>query len=141
MIVAMDRHPPTTGAAVTACRAIAAAYTREIEVTHDIGADQTSRRSAVGVGVTNDPDGSLPHEAFIEFSGLPRIAVRLSPEDDALISVEGVEFPDLPRDDVPASIRAVFDDLAYVTARRFPPGYRMVVPLPTETAHTRSVSP
>ena len=54
MIVGMDRHLATTEAAVTACRALAAAYAREIEVTHDIGADQTSRRSSVGVGVTTE---------------------------------------------------------------------------------------
>ncbi|WP_306184493.1 hypothetical protein [Streptomyces sp. MK5] len=139
MIVAMDRHLPTTEAAVTACRAIAAAYAREIEVTHDIGADQTSRRSAAGVGVTSDPDGSLPHEAFIEFGGLPRIAVRLYPEDDALITVEGVEFPDLPRDDVPAFLRTVLDGMAYVKGRRFPPGYRMVVPLPGDRTYKERV--
>ena len=51
MIGGMD-HFPTTESAVTALRALASEYGRAIEVTHDIGADQTSRRSAVGVGVT-----------------------------------------------------------------------------------------
>src|ERR1043165_3293314 len=98
MIQGMD-HLPTTQAAVNALRAIAAEYGREIEVSHDIGADQTSRRTAAGVGVTTDPDGSLPHEAYAEFGGLPRVTVRLFPDDDALITVEGVECPDIPRDD------------------------------------------
>ncbi|WP_326721984.1 hypothetical protein OHT59_23740 [Streptomyces sp. NBC_00243] len=134
MIGTMEQLP-STEAAVTALRAIAAEYAREIEVTHDIGADQTSRRSAAGVGVTADPDGSLPHEAFAEFGGLPRVSVRLYPEDDALITVEGVEFADLPRDDVPAFLRSLFGGLAYVEARRFPPGYRLIVPLPGDRTY------
>ena len=128
-------HLPTTEAAVTALRALAAEYAREIEVTHDIGADQTSRRSAAGVGVTTDPDGSLPHEAYLEFGGLPRVSVRLFPEDDALITVEGVECPDVLRDDVPAFLRSVFGELAYVKARRLPPGYFLIVPLPGDRTH------
>ncbi|MER6978905.1 hypothetical protein [Streptomyces carpinensis] len=139
MIGLMDRHLPTTEAAVTACRSIAVEYAREIEVTHDIGADQISRRSAAGIGVTTEPDGSLPHEAFLEFGGLPRMTVRLYPEDDALITVEGVEFLDLPRDDVPAFLRSVLDGLAYVEGRRFPPGYRMVVPLPGDRTYTEHI--
>lgn len=133
-------HLPTTEAAVTALRAIAAEYAREIEVTHDIGADQTSRRSSAGVGVTTDPDGSLPHEAFAEFGGLPRVTVRLYPEDDALITVEGIDCPDIARGDVPAFLRSVFGDLAHVKARRFPPGYRLVVPLPGDRTHKEWVS-
>ncbi|GAB1328747.1 hypothetical protein [Streptomyces sp. NPDC093260] len=139
MIDVMDSRLSTTESAVTACRALAAEYLREIEVTHDIGADQTSRRSAAGVGVTTDPDGTLPHEAYVEFGGLPRVTVRLYPEDDALISVEGVEFPDLPRDEVPAFLRSVFTGQAFVTARRFPPGYRLVVPLPGDRTYKERV--
>ncbi|MFG3099924.1 hypothetical protein ACGFZL_05230 [Streptomyces sp. NPDC048182] len=130
---------PTTEAAVTVLRAIAAEHAREIEVTHDIGADQTSRRTAAGVGVTTDADGTLPHEAYAEFGGVPRVSVRLFPEDDALITVEGVECHDIPRDEVPAFLRSVFGGLAYVTARRFPPGYRLVVPLPGDRAHKEPV--
>lgn len=134
MIGRMNRLP-TTEAAVAACRAIADEYAREMKVIHDIGADRTSRRTAAGVGVTTDPDGSLPHEAFVEFGGLPRVTVRLYPEDDALIAVEGVECPDVPREDVPAFLRSVFGDLAYVKARRFPPGHFLVVPLPGDRTH------
>ncbi|MFI1164841.1 hypothetical protein ACH4UM_14780 [Streptomyces sp. NPDC020801] len=133
-------HLPTTEAAVAVCRTIAAEYAREVEVTHDIGADQTSRRSAAGVGVTTDPDGSLPHEAYVEFGGLPRVTVRLYPEDDALITVEGVECHDIARDDVPAFLRAVFGGRAYVKGRRFPPGYRLVVPLPRDRTYKEHVS-
>ena len=139
MIGGMD-HLPTTEAAVTALRAIATEYAREMEVTHDIGADRTSRRSAAGVGVTTDPDGSLPHEAYVELGGLPRVSVRLYPEDDALITVEGVECPDIPRDDVPAFLRSVFGGLAYVKARRFPPGYFLMVPLPGDRTHKEYVA-
>jgi hypothetical protein len=128
-------HLPTTEAAVTALRAIAGEYSREIEVTHDIGADRTSRRSAAGFGVTVDPDGSLPHEAYAEFGGLPRVSVRLYPEDDALITVEGVECHDVPRDDVPAFLRSVFGGLAHVRSRRFPPAAWLLVPLPGDRTH------
>ncbi|WLW53751.1 hypothetical protein [Streptomyces sp. YU58] len=128
-------HFPSTESAVAALRALAAEYGRAIEVTHDIGADRTSRRTAAGVGVTTDPDGSLPHEAFVEFGGVPRVSVRLYPDDDALIEVEGVECPDVARDDVPAFLRSVFGDRAYVKGRRFPPGYFLIVPLPGDRTH------
>ncbi|MGW2382124.1 hypothetical protein [Streptomyces sp. NPDC001658] len=128
-------HFPSTESAVTALHALAGEYGRAIEVTHDIGADRTSRRTAAGVGVTTDPDGSLPHEAFVEFGGVPRVSVRLYPDDDALIEVEGVECPDVARDDVPAFLRSVFGDRAYVKGRRFPPGYFLIVPLPGDRTH------
>ncbi len=76
MIDGMGRHLATTEAAVTACRAIAAEYAREVEMIHGIGADQTSRRGAAGAGVTTAPDGSLSHEASLEFGGLPRVTAR-----------------------------------------------------------------
>ncbi|WP_405616216.1 hypothetical protein [Streptomyces sp. NBC_00076] len=132
-------HLPSTEAAVTALRALADEYGREIEVTHDIGADQTSRRSAAGIGVTTDPDGSLPHEAHVEFGGIPRVSVRLYLDDDALIDIEGVECPDIPRDDVSAFLRSVFGDLTHVRARRFPPGYFLIVPLPGDRTHKEYV--
>ncbi|MEV5756088.1 hypothetical protein ACWEWD_00570 [Streptomyces tendae] len=139
MIEGME-HLPTTQSAVTALRAVAEEYAVEIEVTDDIGADQTSRHMAAGMGVTTDADGSLPHEAFVEFGGVPRVSVRLFHEGDALITVENVEFPDVERDDVPAFLRSVFGGLAYVHGRRFPPGYRLIVPLPGDRAHKEHVS-
>ncbi len=134
MIAVMD-HLPTTEAAVTALRAIAAEYGLAIEVAHDIGADQTSRRTTAGVGVTTDPDGSLPHEAYVELGGRPHVSVRLYPDDDALITVDGVECPDVARDDVPAFLRSLYDGHAWVKARRFPPSEYLMVPLPGDRVH------
>ncbi|MFK0152245.1 hypothetical protein ACIQVL_16370 [Streptomyces sp. NPDC090499] len=133
-------HLPSTEAAVSALHALAAEYGRGIEVTHDIGADQTSRRSAAGFGVTTDPDGSLPHEAYAEFGGLPRVSVRLFPEGDARITVEGVDFHDVPRDDVPAFLHSVFGDLAHVRGRRFPPTAALVVPLPGDRTYREQLA-
>jgi hypothetical protein len=55
-------HPPSTEAAVTALRAFAAEYAREIDVGHAIGADQTCRctamtssASARGSAASGDP--------------------------------------------------------------------------------------
>ncbi|SED34176.1 hypothetical protein SAMN05216532_4257 [Streptomyces sp. 2231.1] len=128
-------HLPTTQAAVTALRALAAHHGREIEVTHVIGADMTSRRSAAGVGVTTDPDGSLPHEAHVAFGGLPRGDVRLCPVDDALITVRRRRVPRHRARRRAAFLRSVFGGLAHVRTRRFPPGHRLVVPLPGDRAH------
>jgi hypothetical protein len=134
MINGMD-HLPTTEAAVTALRALAHEYAREIEISHDIGADQTSRRTTSGIGVTTDPDGSLPHEAHVELGGRPHISVRLYAEGDALITVEGVECPDVDRDDVPAFLCSLYDGHAWVKVRRFPPSSFLMVPLPGDRVH------
>ncbi|MFE6889938.1 hypothetical protein [Streptomyces sp. NPDC057694] len=128
-------HLSTTEQAVAALREVARELNLEIEVTHDIGADRTSRRSHAGMGVTTDPNGSLPHEAYVELGGTPRIDVRLFPEGDARITVEGVEFHDIPRDEVPAFLRSCHSGLAHVRGRRFPPGYRLVVPLPGDRTY------
>ncbi|MEV0443672.1 hypothetical protein AB0I84_02770 [Streptomyces spectabilis] len=128
-------HLHSTEAAVRALREIAREHHLEFEVSHDIGADRTSRRTAAGVAVTTDADGSLPHEAFVEFGGSPRVSVRLYPDGDALIGVDGVEFHDVPRDHVPPFLRSVLGGLAYVKGRRFPPGYWLVVPLPGDATY------
>ncbi|MEU7581820.1 hypothetical protein AB0B50_29950 [Streptomyces sp. NPDC041068] len=131
-------HLHSTEAALNALRELAREYDREITVSHDIGADQTSRRTTAGIGVTTDPDGSMPHEAYVEFGGSPRMSVRLYADDgdpDALITVEGVECHDIPRDSVPAFVRSVLGGIAYVKGRRFPPGYRLIVPLPGDVTH------
>ncbi len=134
MISGMD-HLPTTEAAVTALQHLADEYRLAIEVTHDIGADQTSRRSAAGVGVTTDPDGTLPHEAYVELGGRPHVEVRLFPDVDALITVDGVECPDVARNDVPAFLRALYEGHAWVKVRRFPPSHFLMVPLPGDRVH------
>jgi hypothetical protein len=134
-------HLPTTEAAVTAIRALADAEGRELTVTDDIGADQTSRRTSSGAFTVLDADGSLPHEAFLELGGSPAVTVQLFPEDDARITVDGVEFADVPRDAVPAFLRAVYGGLAHVKGRRFPPGQWLVVPLPGDETYKELVLP
>lgn len=128
-------HLPTAEAAVTAVREVARAYNLEVTVTDAIGADQTSRRSSAGAFAVLDPDGSLPHEAFIELGGSPVVTVQVFPEDEAKIAVEGVEFEDIPRDSVPAFLRSVYGGTAHVKARSFPPGRWLVVPLPGDETY------
>ncbi len=128
-------HLPTTESAVVAIREIADAYAREMTVTDDIGADQTSRRTSSGLFTVLDPDGSLPHEAHAELSGSPVVSVRLFPEDDAMIVVDGVEFHDVPRDSVPAFLRSVYGGLAHVKGKFFPPGEWLIVPLPGDETY------
>ncbi|MFJ7154302.1 hypothetical protein ACIQUQ_05135 [Streptomyces sp. NPDC101118] len=136
-------HPqlPTTEAAVAAIRAIAEEFRRGITVSEDIGADQTSRRTSAGVFTVVDPDGSLPHEAFVELAGAPAVGVRLFPEDDAKITVDGVEFHDVPRDAVPAFLRSVYTGLAHTKARLFPPGHWLVVPVPGDETYRELIAP
>lgn len=112
-----------------AIREIAQEYSLEMTVTDAIGADQTSRRTSAGAFTVLDPDGSLPHEAFIDLGGSPAISVRIFPEDDAKITVDDVDFEDVPRDAVPAFLRSIYGGLAYVNGRVFPPGLWLIVPL------------
>lgn len=133
-------HLPTTEAAVTAIREIADDRCLEMTVTDDIGADQTSRRTSAVVFTTLDPDGSLPHEAFVELGGSPTVSVRLFPEDDAKITVDHIEFHDVPRDSVPAFLRSVYGGLAYTKGRFFPPGQWLVVPLPGDETYKEMIT-
>ncbi|MEU8348897.1 MULTISPECIES: hypothetical protein [unclassified Streptomyces] len=128
-------HLPTTQAAVVAIREIAHEYECEMTVEDDIGADRTSRRLGAGAFTVLDPDGSLPHEAYVELGGSPAVAVRLFPDDDARITVDGVEFEDVPRDSVPAFLRSVYGGLAHVKGRFFPPGEWLIVPLPGDETY------
>jgi len=130
-----NRHLPTTEAAVAAIREIAREHGREMTVTDDIGADQTSRRTSAGAFAVLDPDGSLPHEAFVELSGSPAVTVRVFPEDDAKITIDEVEFQDIPRNSVPAFLSSVYGGLAYVKGKSFPPGEWLVVPLPGDETY------
>ncbi|MFF8271671.1 hypothetical protein ACF059_30445 [Streptomyces sp. NPDC016562] len=133
---------PTTESAVAAIRAVAAEYRLAVSVTDDIGADQTSRRSSAPLFTAADPDGSLPHEAFVELGGSPAVTVRLFPDDDATITVDRVEFHDVPRSAVPVFLMSVYSGLAFVQGRFFPPGYRLHVPLPgDETYKERILGP
>jgi hypothetical protein len=142
MITTMSaQHPslPSTEAAVRAVRGIAAEYGRSLAVEEDIGADATSRRTSAPLFTAVDADGSLPHEAFLELGGSPAVEVRLFPEDDAKVTVDGVEFHDLPREHVPAFLRSVYGGLAFVKQRFFPPGQWLVVPLPGDAAYKERV--
>lgn len=65
--------------------------------------------------------------------------MRLLPEGDALITVEGVELPHVPRDSTPALLQAVLDGRARVTGRFLPPGQWPVVPLPGGDTHREPV--
>lgn len=143
MIVPMGAHHPhlpTTESAVAVIREVAEEYNLEMLVTDDIGADQTSRRTSAGAFAVLDPDGTLPHEAFVELGGTPSITVRLYPEDDAQITVEGVVFDDVPRDSVPAFLRSALGGLAHVKGRFFPPGQWLVVPLPGDETYKELVT-
>ncbi|MFF0435101.1 hypothetical protein ACFYU9_23045 [Streptomyces sp. NPDC004327] len=133
-------HLPTTESAVGAIRAVAQEFHLEMLVTDDIGADQTSRRTSAGAFTVLDPDGTLPHEAFVELGGTPSVSIRLYPEDDAQITVEGVVFDDVPRDAVPAFLRSAFGGLAHVKGRFFPPGWWLVVPLPGDETYKELVT-
>jgi len=128
-------HLPTTEAAVVAIRDIAAESELAMSVTDDIGSDRTSRRTSAELFTVFDPDGSLPHEAFVELGGSPAVSVRLFPEGDAKITVDGVEFHDVPRDSVPAFLRSVYGGLAATKGRLFPPGQWLVVPLPGDETY------
>lgn len=128
-------HLPTTESAVAAVREIAREYGRGMSVMDDIGADQTSRRTSAGAFAVLDPDGSLPHEACVELAGSPAVTVRLFPEGDAKITVDEVEFEDIPRDSVPPFLRSVYGGLAYVRGKFFPPGEWLTVPLPGDETY------
>lgn len=129
----------STESVVTAVRAVAAEYGHEARVTHDIGADQVSRRTAAPMGTAVDPDGSLPHEAFLEIATAPRLELTVYPDGDAAAVVEGVEFPDLAAEEVPAFVRALYEGGAHVRGRRFPPGRWLVVPVPGGREHREPV--
>ncbi|MET7606061.1 hypothetical protein [Streptomyces avermitilis] len=130
-----NSHLPTTEAVVTAIRGIADERGLECSVIDDIGADQTSRRTSAALFTALDPDGSLPHEAHVELGGSPAVSVRVFPEGDAKITIEGVEFEDIPRDSVPGFLKSVYGGLAHVKGRFFPPGQWLVVPLPGDESY------
>ncbi|MEU2072921.1 hypothetical protein [Streptomyces sp. NPDC013489] len=132
-------HLPSTEAAVVAIRELAREFHLEMTVTDDIGADRTSRRTSADAFAVLDDDGSLPHEAYVELGGSPSLTVQIFPEDDARITVDGVEFADVPRDSVPAFVRAVHGGTAHVKGRFFPPGWWLVVPLPGDETYKELV--
>ncbi|WP_312018662.1 hypothetical protein [Streptomyces sp. I05A-00742] len=65
------------------------------------------RRTGAPPFAVTDPDGSLPHEAFVELAGPPDIEVTVHPEGDTRTVVDGVDFPDVPHEHVPEFLRTV----------------------------------
>lgn len=140
MTVSMCRpHFAGTEAVVVAIREVARQFGLEVRTTDEIGADQVSRRTSAGAFSVIDPDGSLPHEAFVELSGFPAVTIQVFPDDDAKITVDGIEFPDVPRDTAPAFLRAVHAGMAHVKGTVFPPGWWLIVPLPGDETYKELV--
>lgn len=131
----------STQSVVVAVREVAREYDRELSVSDDIGADRSSRRTSSEAFAVTDPDGSLPHEAYIEFAGAPRLTVQVFAEGDARITVEGVEFHDVPWDSTAAFVRSVLGGLAHVRGRSFPPAWWLVVSLPGDVTYKELVPP
>ncbi len=95
----------------------------------------TSRRAAAGLFSVLDPDGWLPHEAYVERAVVPSVSIRIFPEGVAHITVDGIEFLGVPRNHVPAFLRSVYGGPAWVEGRFLPPGHWPVVPLPGEETY------
>ncbi|MEE1929966.1 hypothetical protein V1J52_17545 [Streptomyces sp. TRM 70351] len=129
----------STEAVVDAVCATVRHFGRTADVTHDIGADRVSRRTDAPFTAVTDPDGSLPHEAYVEVAGSPELEITVYPDGDAAITVDGVEFRDVPAEQAPAFVRALHDGSARLRGRRFPPGEWLVVPLPDGTVHRELV--
>ncbi|MBB5934192.1 hypothetical protein [Streptomyces zagrosensis] len=130
-----DHRVTSTESAVAVVRATAERHGRRIVVEHSIGADQSGRRSSAGAFTVADPDGSLPHEAFIEIDGSPAVEIQTFSEGDANITVDGVEFVGVPRERLPAFLDAVYGGSAWVRARTFPPSQTLIVPLPGDVTY------
>ncbi|WP_327065458.1 hypothetical protein OG500_06675 [Kitasatospora sp. NBC_01250] len=139
---------PTTQAAVVAATAVAERHGRRVTATHDIGDDQTFaglHRPGAPVGASRGTDWThqdlahVPHEALLEFGGVPGISVRLFDHDEVTVTVEGVAFEDVPRDSMPAFLDAVWSGLAHTKVHRFPPGLTLKVAVPGEPTYSELV--
>ncbi|GAB2743314.1 hypothetical protein [Kitasatospora kifunensis] len=125
---------PTTQAAVAA--------------THDIGDDQTFaglHRPGAAPGPQSGTDWThqdltgVPHEALLEFGGVPTVSARLFDHDEVKVTVDGVAFEDVPRDSLPAFLDAVWSGLAHTRIHRFPPGLTLKVAVPGESTYSELV--
>jgi hypothetical protein len=102
---------PSTQAVIDAVRATAARHGREVSLSEDIGDDITSA----------GPDLSRPamdasfftHEAYLELSGVPAIAIEVRDHDLLRVDVDGVQL-DVARDRVPDVLEAVWGGRAWV---------------------------
>lgn len=130
-----DHRIISTESAVDAVLAVAERYGRRATVEHSIGTDQSGRRLASGAFAVTDPDGSLPHEAFIEIDGRPTVQIHAFSEGDAHLTVDTVEFTGVPRTHLPAFLDAVYGGRAWVRARLLPPSLALIVPLPGDITY------
>ncbi|MFE6774781.1 hypothetical protein [Streptomyces sp. NPDC057702] len=128
-----DPRIDSTERAVAAVVAVAERYGRQVDVEHSIGADQSGRRLAAGAFTVTDPDGSLPHEAFIELPGRPEVQVQVFSEGDATVTVDEVEFSGVPRAQLPAFLDSVYGGRAWVRARTFT--QTLIIPLPGDVTY------
>ncbi|MEU3958523.1 hypothetical protein AB0F42_01545 [Streptomyces buecherae] len=133
------RRIDSTESAVAAVLAVAERYGRQASVEHSIGADQSGRRLAAGAFSVADPDGSLPHEAFIEIPGRPTVQIHTFSEGDANITLDTVEFTGVPREQAPAFLDAVFGGRAWIRTRLFPASQVLIVPLPGDVTYKEPV--
>ncbi|PHQ50887.1 hypothetical protein BLA24_17630 [Streptomyces cinnamoneus] len=124
---------------VTALREVAGRYDRAFRADHAIGADQSARRTSAGAFAVTDEDGSLPHEVLVELPGRPEIEIQVFSEGDAKITVEGVEFHDVPAVHAPAFTEAVLSGLARVKTTWYPPFAQLIVPLPGDATYKEPV--
>ncbi|MEV4437396.1 hypothetical protein AB0K09_00015 [Streptomyces sp. NPDC049577] len=137
----MDQPPfPSTEATVTALREVAARHGREACVEHAIGADQSGRRTSSGAFAVLDDDGSLPHEAVVDIPGSPVVEIQVFSEGDTKITVEGVEFYDVPAGHAPAFLDAVLAGRARVKTTWYPPFARLIVSLPGDVTYKEVIS-
>ncbi|MFT2015447.1 hypothetical protein ACMA1D_06290 [Streptomyces sp. 796.1] len=134
-----DRRINSTESAVAAVTEMADSHGREATVEHSIGADQSGRRLASGAFTVVDPDGSLPHEAYIEIAGRPTVCIEIFSEGDASITVDTVEFIGVPREQLPAFLDAVYGGRAWVRGRRFPPTLHLIVPIPGDITYKEPI--
>ncbi|MBH1934387.1 hypothetical protein I5Q34_08800 [Streptomyces sp. AV19] len=132
----MSTQQPSTEAVLAAVRDVAAEHDRVVTgIEHDIGADRVARRTGAPLFAVTDPDGSLPHQAYVELAGPPAVELTVHPEGDTRIVVEGVEFPDVAHEHVGAFLRAVYAGRVRVKTRFFPPATSLAVPLPGDVTY------
>ncbi|GAA2064555.1 hypothetical protein GCM10009801_09270 [Streptomyces albiaxialis] len=135
---------PSTEAAVRAIRAVAERHGLPVTVEHAIGADESSRRTAAGAFAVTDEDGSLPHEAWLEIPATegpltPHITVQVFEEGDAHLTLDGITFHDVPREQAPAFLETVLDGRARVKMTWWPPYCRLIVALPGDRTYKEVV--
>ncbi|MFE2970215.1 hypothetical protein ACFXKC_42485 [Streptomyces sp. NPDC059340] len=124
-------------------RALCAVATEHRQVVtseeHVIGADQVSRRTGDPMLTATDPDGSLPDEAWLEFGPQPSVSATVYPDGDVKLTVDGVEFSQVPWEDAPAFLQSVYEGLAWVEGRVFPPRRSLVVPVPGDRTYREKI--